>query len=77
MPRRRVPGRSIGNAERMVIGGYPMEGVSIAGHEACVILPSLKLAFEIGRCPRRAIFQDFLFFSQDHMDHIVSYHRYS
>ncbi|KAI4319127.1 hypothetical protein MLD38_032764 [Melastoma candidum] len=59
-----------GNAERIVIGGYPIEGVSIAGHETCVILPSLKLAFDIGRCPQRAISQDFLFISHAHMDHI-------
>ncbi|KAL5544403.1 hypothetical protein UlMin_008187 [Ulmus minor] len=52
------------------IEGYPVEGLSIGGHETCIIFPSLKLAFDIGRCPQRAISQDFLFISHAHMDHI-------
>ena len=55
------------------IEGYPVEGLSIGGQETCIILPSLKLAFDIGRCPQRAISQDFLFISHGHMDHIVSF----
>ncbi|CAM8924078.1 hypothetical protein QQ045_022706 [Rhodiola kirilowii] len=54
----------------LMIEGYPVEGLSIGGHETCVIFPSLKLAFDIGRCPQRAIAQDFLFISHGHMDHI-------
>ncbi|KAL5722978.1 ribonuclease Z [Ranunculus cassubicifolius] len=50
--------------------GYPIEGISIGGQETCVIFPSLKMAFDIGRCPQRAISQDFLFISHGHMDHI-------
>ncbi|XP_010678576.2 tRNase Z TRZ1 isoform X1 [Beta vulgaris subsp. vulgaris] len=50
--------------------GYQIEGLSIAGHETCIIFPTLKLAFDIGRCPQRAISQDFLFISHGHMDHI-------
>lgn len=52
------------------IEGYRIEGLSIGGQETCVIFPSLKLAFDIGRCPQRAIAQDFLFISHAHMDHI-------
>ncbi|KAI3766812.1 hypothetical protein L2E82_16886 [Cichorium intybus] len=52
------------------IEGYPIEGLSIAGHETCIILPSLNLAFDIGKCPQRAISQQFLFISHGHMDHI-------
>ncbi|XP_052174577.1 tRNase Z TRZ1 [Diospyros lotus] len=52
------------------IAGYPIEGLSIAGHETCIILPTLNLAFDIGRCPQRAISQQFLFISHGHMDHI-------
>lgn len=52
------------------IEGYPIEGLSIGGQETCVIFPSLKMAFDIGRCPQRAISQDFLFISHGHMDHI-------
>ncbi|XP_010925373.1 nuclear ribonuclease Z isoform X2 [Elaeis guineensis] len=52
------------------IEGYPIEGLSIGGQETCVIFPTLKMAFDIGRCPHRAISQDFLFISHGHMDHI-------
>ncbi|EFJ15953.1 hypothetical protein SELMODRAFT_117445 [Selaginella moellendorffii] len=51
-------------------GGFAVEGISIGGHETCVIVPSMKIAFDIGRCPQRAISQDFLFISHSHMDHI-------
>ncbi|CAA6671704.1 unnamed protein product [Spirodela intermedia] len=34
------------------------------------MFPTLKIAFDIGRCPHRAISQDFLFISHGHMDHI-------
>lgn len=60
------------NKKGMQIEGYRIEGLSIAGHETCIIFPSLDLAFDIGRCPDRAISQDFLFISHAHMDHIVS-----
>lgn len=52
------------------IEDYRFEGISIGGHETCVIVPKLKVAFDIGRCPQRAIAQDFLFISHAHMDHI-------
>ncbi|XP_057517181.1 tRNase Z TRZ1 [Amaranthus tricolor] len=52
------------------VQGYTIEGLSIGGQETCVIFPGLKLAFDIGRCPQRAISQDFLFISHGHMDHI-------
>ena len=55
------------------IEGYPVEGLSIGGQETCVIFPTLKMAFDIGRCPQRAISQDFLFISHGHMDHIVRF----
>ncbi|XP_057459756.1 tRNase Z TRZ1 [Actinidia eriantha] len=58
------------NRKQMMIEGYPIEGLSIAGHETCIILPTLNLAFDIGRCPSRAISQQFLFISHGHMDHI-------
>ncbi|MCL7046677.1 hypothetical protein MKW94_027485 [Papaver nudicaule] len=52
------------------IEGYPIEGISIGGQETCIIFPSLKIAFDIGRCPQRAISQDYLFISHGHLDHI-------
>lgn len=59
--------------KRLEIEGYPVEGLSIGGQETCVIFPTLKMAFDIGRCPQRAISQDFLFISHGHMDHIVRF----
>ncbi|GAB4834092.1 tRNA 3' processing endoribonuclease [Ancistrocladus abbreviatus] len=52
------------------IDGYRIEGLSIGGHETCVIFPTLNLAFDIGRCPPRAVAQEFVFISHGHMDHI-------
>ncbi|XP_019068581.1 nuclear ribonuclease Z isoform X1 [Solanum lycopersicum] len=64
-------GNSSQKRERgLQIEGYSLEGISIAGHETCIIVPSLNLAFDIGKCPQRAISQQFLFISHGHMDHI-------
>ena len=53
--------------------GYSIEGVSIGGHETCVIVPEFKTAFDIGRCPSRAVQQNFVFITHAHLDHIVSF----
>lgn len=55
------------------VEGYSIEGHSIGGHETCVIVPQLKAAFDIGRCPSRAVHQNFLFITHAHLDHIVSF----
>ncbi|BBN14055.1 ribonuclease Z [Marchantia polymorpha subsp. ruderalis] len=52
------------------VEGFSVEGISIGGHETCIMIPSIKVAFDIGRCPQRAISHDFLFISHGHMDHI-------
>lgn len=52
------------------VGGYLIEGISVAGHETCVVVPRLNAAFDIGRCPSRAVQQDFLFITHAHLDHI-------
>lgn len=57
--------------------GYSIEGVSIGGHETCIIIPEFKCAFDIGRCPTRAIHQNFVFITHAHLDHIVSYHIFA
>ncbi|KAK3035667.1 hypothetical protein RJ639_032539, partial [Escallonia herrerae] len=54
------------------VEGYGIEGLSIAGHETCVIVPSLNLAFDIGKCPQCAVSQQFLLISHGHMDDIVT-----
>lgn len=53
------------------IEGYSIEGISVGGHETCVIVPELKCAFDIGRCPLRAVHQNFVFITHAHLDHIV------
>ncbi|GKE42496.1 tRNase Z TRZ2, chloroplastic, partial [Tanacetum coccineum] len=52
------------------LDGYNIEGISIGGHETCVIIPELKCAFDIGRCPARAVAMNFLFITHGHLDHI-------
>lgn len=54
----------------MDLEGYSIEGVSIGGHETCVVVPQLKCAFDIGRCPAKAVSQNFLFITHAHLDHI-------
>ncbi|XP_074316361.1 tRNase Z TRZ1-like [Silene latifolia] len=56
--------------EGLKIEGYKIEGISIGGQETCIIFPSLSLAFDIGKCPRLAVNQEFLFISHGHLDHI-------
>ncbi|PKA50485.1 Ribonuclease Z, chloroplastic [Apostasia shenzhenica] len=52
------------------VEGYIIEGISVGGHETCVVVPSLNAAFDIGRCPAKAVSQDFLFITHAHLDHI-------
>ncbi|MQL87055.1 hypothetical protein Taro_019584 [Colocasia esculenta] len=52
------------------VEGLLIEGISVGGHETCVVVPSMNLAFDIGRCPSRAVHQDFLFITHAHLDHI-------
>ncbi|KAL0326753.1 UNVERIFIED_CONTAM: tRNase Z TRZ2, chloroplastic [Sesamum angustifolium] len=58
------------NRKGFDLEGYSVEGLSIGGHETCVIVPQLKSAFDIGRCPPRAVQQNFLFITHAHLDHI-------
>lgn len=54
------------------VEGYSIEGISVGGHETCLIVPEFKCAFDIGKCPSRAIQQNFVFITHAHLDHIVS-----
>lgn len=62
--------RSEVNRRGVDLEGYSIEGLSVGGHETCVIIPELKSAFDIGRCPSRAVQQNFLFITHAHLDHI-------
>lgn len=64
--------RAAVNRKGVELDGYAIEGVSVGGHETCVIVPELKCVFDIGRCPSRAIQQKFLFITHAHLDHIVT-----
>ncbi|GAB2228764.1 hypothetical protein Droror1_Dr00022893 [Drosera rotundifolia] len=59
-----------GKDTTMKLEGFTVEGVSIGGHETCVIVPEFKCAFDIGRCPLRAVNQSFVFITHGHLDHI-------
>ncbi|KAG5551657.1 hypothetical protein RHGRI_009918 [Rhododendron griersonianum] len=58
------------NRKGLGLEGYSVEGVSLGGHETCVIVPELKAVFDIGRCLSRAVHQNFLFITHAHLDHI-------
>lgn len=60
------------NRKGTELEGLVVEGFSIGGMETCIVLPSFNSVFDIGRCPSRAINQDYLFITHAHLDHIVS-----
>jgi hypothetical protein len=53
------------------IHGFSIEGVSVGGQETCVMIPAMKVAFDIGHCLEQAVSQNFFFITHAHMDHIV------
>ncbi|CAK0786895.1 hypothetical protein CVIRNUC_010109 [Coccomyxa viridis] len=65
-----VPGKA--HLKSLNLGGYEIEAgsISVAGQETCISIPQLKLIFDTGRCPQRAIYQRHVFISHSHMDHI-------
>ncbi|XP_078437965.1 metallo-hydrolase/oxidoreductase superfamily protein [Wolffia australiana] len=52
------------------VEGNLIEGISISGHETCVVVPSFNAVFDIGRCLPKAVHQDFLFITHAHLDHV-------
>ncbi|ESW13672.1 hypothetical protein PHAVU_008G215900 [Phaseolus vulgaris] len=62
--------RSQVNRKVLDLEGYSIEGLSVGGQETCIIIPEFKCNFDIGRCPSRAINQNFLFITHAHLDHI-------
>ena len=47
-----------------------LEGLSVAGVETCIEVPSLRLVLDMGRCTRTAIHQPLVLVSHGHLDHI-------
>ena len=54
----------------LAVAGFPMHLVSVAGQETCLVLPREKLAFDIGRCPQRAVGVETVLLTHCHMDHV-------
>jgi ribonuclease Z len=58
------------------LAGIAVDPLSVGGVETCIQLPGYKLAFDIGRCPRTAVFKPTVLFTHAHMDHIggIAFH---
>jgi len=46
------------------------EGLSVAGIETCIEVPSLRLVLDMGRCTRSAIHHPLVLLSHGHLDHM-------
>ncbi|KAF3331066.1 ribonuclease Z [Carex littledalei] len=64
------------NRKGTELEGLSVEGFSIGGMETCIVLPTFNSVFDMGRCPSRAVHQDFLFITHAHLDHIGSLPMY-
>ena len=53
----------------LTLAGIPLRGVSIAGRETWFHVPSLDLAFDVGRSPADVVPAPNLFLSHAHLDH--------
>ena len=53
----------------LTLAGIPFRGVSIAGRETWFHVPSLDLAFDVGRSPAEVVPAPNLFLSHSHLDH--------
>ncbi|MBK9967278.1 MAG: hypothetical protein IPP07_21345 [Holophagales bacterium] len=53
----------------LTLAGIPFRGVSIAGRETWFHVPSLDLAFDVGRSPAEVVPVPNLFLSHAHLDH--------
>lgn len=51
-------------------GPYRIEGISIAADETCLWVPSLSLAIDTGRCPRKAVNMRYVAVTHGHCDHV-------
>jgi ribonuclease Z len=53
----------------LTLAGIPLRGVSIAGRETWFHVPSLDLAFDVGRSPAEIVPAPNVFLSHAHLDH--------
>ena len=47
-----------------------LEGLSVAGVETCIEVPSLRLVLDMGRCTQSAVQQPLVLLSHGHLDHM-------
>jgi ribonuclease Z len=57
-------------ASMLQLAGTSVDAISVAGMETCIVLPSLKLAFDIGRGPKFAVACSTVLFTHAHIDHM-------
>lgn len=52
------------------MGELELSGVSVAGLETCIEVPSLRLLLDLGSCSRSAVNQPLVLLSHGHLDHM-------
>jgi ribonuclease Z len=55
----------------MDLAGLSVTGISVGGIETCLVVSSLKLAFDMGSCQASAIAQPTVLFTHAHVDHMA------
>jgi ribonuclease Z len=62
--------------QELELAGIKVRALSVGGIETCIQLPTLKVAFDIGRAPREVIACATVLFTHAHVDHLggVAYH---
>lgn len=53
-----------------VPGGLTLRGITQGGVETCLMVPQLRLMFDVGRCPPGALRYDTILCSHGHQDHL-------
>lgn len=54
---------------RLILGGHPIEAISVGGVETCFQLPEFDVCLDIGRCPPGAELRGRVLLSHAHIDH--------
>jgi len=49
---------------------YRLEGLSVGSYGTCIMLPTMGVALDMGRCPEPAVHFDTVLLSHGHIDHI-------
>lgn len=57
-------------ATELKVAGLTLRGITQGGVETCLMVPELKLMFDIGRCPPGAMKYDTVLCSHGHQDHL-------